>query len=282
MQCILEEKLDGLSISLCYRDGKLVQMLTRGDGDVGEDITPNAEHIPSIPKNIDEMGEVHIRGEIVVRWDNFKTYLADKFENPRNTASGLVRGKSTTTLLKYLTFVAYDYYGSKRGVTEETESHILHHVEHLGFIKPEIHKVCNTPEEVVAFYEHYDKVLRDELPWMTDGLVLKVNFLHLQNRLGVTNNRPAHSVAIKPTPKACITKVISVTWEAGLSGRYTPVAQVEPTYLDGVTLKNVNLHNLDYLGGWVKKGFGIGATITVVRSGDVIPYLTGVVVPASV
>lgn len=281
MQCIIEEKLDGLSISITYINGKLVKMVTRGDGKVGEDITPNAEHITSIPKTIKEVGEVHIRGEAIVTWADFKEHLSDKFENPRNTASGLIRGKSTTQYLKHITLVAYDYYGEKRGVTEETEAQILHHLEHLGFTTPKIHAIVNTPEEAVKVYEDYDKTGRDQLPWMTDGLVMKVNDLNLQNRLCANANRPEHSTAIKPTPKACITKVLSVTWEMGLSGRLTPVAQVEPTYLDGVTLRNVNMHNLDYLGDWVKKGFGIGAQITVVRSGDVIPYLTEVLTPAA-
>jgi DNA ligase (NAD+) len=112
-------------------------------------------------------------------------------------------------------------------------------------------------------------------------LVLKVNCLHAQGRVGSKNNRPEHSIAVKPTPKACTTKVLSLVWDAGLSGRFTPVAHVEPTHLDGVTLRKVNMHNLDYLGEWVAKGFGIGAEITVIRSGDVIPYLTQVITPAN-
>lgn len=281
MQCVIQEKLDGLSISLEYRDGKLFQMLTRGDGKVGEDITPNAEHIPSIPKEISEKGVVCIRGEALIRLNDFKDHLADKFENPRNTASGLIRGKSTVQYLKHITFVAYDYYGPLRGKGVDTEDRVQAYLGSLGFSTPKLCHTVNNPEEAIAVYEQYDKEWRDDLPWLTDGLVLKVNSLALQNKLGANNSRPEHSVAIKPTPKACITTVLSITWEMGLSGRYTPVVQVTPTPLDGVTLRNVNMHNLDYLGEWVKKGFGIGAQVTVVRSGDVIPYLTGVLIPAA-
>jgi DNA ligase (NAD+) len=256
-------------------------MVTRGDGKVGEDISPNIPFMTSIPNKIPDLGHVFIRGEAIVNWNNFKEHLANEFENPRNSASGLIRSKSKVELLKYLSFVAYDYYGPERIKRISKETEILAYLsQQLKFEIPKICRTADTPGEAVAIYEQYDKQWRDELPWMTDGLVMKVNDLNLQNKLGDRGGRPEHSIALKPTPKACVTKVIGLTWEQGLSGRYTPVAQVEPTPLDGVTLRNVNMHNLDFLGLWVKKGFGIGATITVLRSGDVIPYPQSVIIPA--
>jgi DNA ligase (NAD+) len=229
---------------------------------------------------ISETGAVYIRGEAVIKIKDFKENLAGSFENPRNTVSGLIRGKKHPELLKHVTFVAYDYYGSKRGLTEETETQIIQHLQHLGFEVPRMCVTVSNEQEALEVYKNYDSSGRDLLPWMTDGLVMKLKFLYHQDRLGANNARPEHSVAIKPTPKACVTRVLSLTWEQGLSGRFTPVAQVEPTPLDGVTLRNVCMHNLDYLWEWARKGFGVGAVVTVIRSGDVIPYLTGIVAPA--
>jgi DNA ligase (NAD+) len=109
---------------------------------------------------------------------------------------------------------------------------------------------------------------------------MKVNSFRLQGMCATTNNRPDHSIAVKPTPKACVTKVLSIEWSMGLSGRLSPVANVEPTLLgDEVILRNVSMHNLDYLTKWAAQGFDIGATIMVERAGDVIPYLKGVLTP---
>lgn len=280
MQCVVQEKLDGISLSLEYCGGILFRAVTRGDGSVGEDITSNVQHIPVIPKVIGDTDHLFVRGEALITSKDFKDHFAGKgFENPRNTTSGIMRGKSNDAELSHVTFVAYEYHGPKRGNELDTEDMVVKHLADLGFVVPFLSDVVDSPDGVYKIYLEYESAIRETLSWLTDGLVVKVNQIAQQNRLGVKNGRPDYAVALKPKPKACVTKVIGITWEQGLSGRFTPVAQVEPTALDGVTLKNVNLHNLDYLGEWCKKGFSLGATIMVVRSGDVIPYLVGVINP---
>jgi DNA ligase (NAD+) len=276
---MIQEKLDGLSISLLYEDGKFIQMLTRGDGKQGEDITENAMRMPSIPQTIPEKGTVLVRGEAVISWVNFRENFKGEGENPRNTATGVIRSKSLPDKLKYVDFVAYDYYGANRRASVKTEEEVLKYLSSMSFKVPVFQRLVNSPTEMIAVYESYDKGERDNLPYMTDGLVAKVNSLDSQERLGVKNNRPEYAIAMKPTPKACVTRIIGITWEMGLSGRYTPVIQVEPTPLDGVTLRNVSMHNLRYLKEWTTKGLKLGSTITVVRSGDVIPMLKSLVNP---
>lgn len=289
MQVLIEEKFDGISVCVRYNGGSFVSLITRGNGLIGQDISPNAQYMPNIPKMIQETGEVTIRGELLMDQTTFNQHFKDRprtdgsIPNARNQVAGLAGSKKNPDDLKHLTFVAYEYYGPARGETLLTEMDCINHLRNLGFTVGNIFKLVSSSSEAIAYYKEYETSIRETLPFQTDGLVLKVNSLQQQSLLGSTSNRPDHAVAAKPTPKACITKVLQLTWEMGLSGRYTPVAQVEPTLLAGeVMLRNVDMRNMSYLKAWADKGFDIGATIIVERTGDVIPYLVGIVTPQGV
>lgn len=280
MRVIIEEKVDGISGDLEYKDGILQSLVTRGDGVIGDDITPHAQHIRSIPKNIPEMGTVNIRGEIVLPLVDFKEYWLPKgAKNPRNQVSGLAKGRSKPEDLATLQFIGYSYYGPSRCKAVKTEEQVVEMLARWGFQTPFFKEVVNSPQAATEFYELYDKEGRDALPYLTDGIVVKIDDLAIQDRMPSQGGRPSWAVAVKPSPKAVVTKVTGITWEMGLSGRFSPVAQVEPRDLDGTTLKNVNLFNLDRVKYWYTHGFGKGAEIMVIRTGDVLPHLVAVVTP---
>jgi len=281
MQCLILEKLDGISLNLTYQDGKLESAVTRGDGTQGDDITLNATHIRGVLKTIPFQGRVQIRGEVVLPLKEFNEYWAPKGKaNPRNAVSGLCKGRSTPEDLATMQFVAYDLYGTER-MPAVTEAAVILKLVQAGFTVPVISRVVNSAQEAEEFYRLYDTTLRKELPWQTDGLVIRINDLATQEaKFSIEGGRPTYAVAIKPSPAAVVTTVKKVTWSMGLSGRFCPVAEVEPTAFDGTTLRNVNLHNLENVQNLHKQGFGIGAQILVVRAGDVIPYLSRIVTPA--
>jgi len=283
MQIIIEEKLDGISLSLNYREGCLISAVTRGNGDVGDDITINATHFRGVPQRIHDKGEVSIRGEVVLPWKEFKAYWEPQGKaNPRNTTSGVCKGRSSEKDLKTLLFVAYDYYGPQREKVG-TELEILAHLEIQGFNIPVIREIVFHVDAAVAVYEEYDKEngKRSELPYMTDGLVMRINDLKTQDtKFTIKDGCPTYATAVKPTPVAVITTVKKVEWMMGLSGRFCPVAQVEPTPFDGTMLRNVSLHNLERVKELYEQGLDVGAKVLIIRSGDVIPYLTRVLEPA--
>jgi len=258
-------------------------MVTRGDGIIGDDVTPNAAFIPSIPKFIPgESERTFVRGEAVIKLSDFET-VKDRFENPRNTVAGVIRARSVVEILNLITFVGFDLHSEERGTLFTTERGLWERIGDLGFQRSKISTVVDSWERVQTVFEAYDQspagevYSRKGLPWQTDGLVVKVNDLVLQNKFQTKNNRPAHSVAIKPSPTMVETTVTGITWQMGLSGRYTAVCHVTPTPMDGVTLRNVNLHNLTFLSKLIKTGFLIGCKIRVIRAGDVIPQIVGVV-----
>lgn len=285
MQVLIEEKLDGVSVALTYQDGMLVSFVTRGDGLVGQDITPNADYIPSIPKIISAEGTVYVRGEMIMEEKTFNDHFKSRprknktsIPNARNQCAGLVASKNNPEDLKHLTFVAYEYWGPLRGSEIRTELSACQLLISYGFETPRIKHLVDSPESAISFYQRYDSTLRTQLQYQTDGLVLKVNSYRLQDQLGTTGGRPDFARAVKPSSKTCITKVLRIEYSQGLSGRFSPLAHVEPTILGGeVTLKAVSMHNLDYLSKWVEVGFDVGATVMVSRAGDVIPHLSGVI-----
>jgi len=283
MEIIIQEKLDGISMALNYREGRLISAVTRGNGDVGDDITLNASHFQGVPQYIADPGEVSIRGEVVLPWLAFKAYWEPQGKaNPRNTTSGVCKGRSSEKDLNTLLFVAYDYYGPHR-TNVETESELLDHLQSLSFYIPIVREVVTDVEAAVKVYEEYDKEngKRSELPYMTDGLVMRINDLKTQDtKFTIKDGCPTYATAIKPTPCAVISRILKVEWTMGLSGRFCPVAQVEPTPFDGTMLRNVSLHNLERVKELYEQGLDIGAKVLIVRSGDVIPYLTRVIEPA--
>lgn len=302
MQAIIQCKLDGISLRATYVEGKLIQLVTRGDGKIGDDITAHAPYITNLPMTIQSAGTIHVRGEGVMYEADFHTVFAPQGKaNARNTASGLLKGRSTPADLKYIHFVAYKLFSPDVALAN-TEADRIRTLRAMGFEVPGLCVLANSAETAEQVYLDYDKDggTRMALPYKTDGLVMTVNDITLQSKFADTSNRPGYAVAIKPTPKAAVTKMIGIEWEMGNSGMYTPVALVEPCDLDGTINRRINLFNLDFLTAWVEGGeinvkktpqyptgkkkvtggLGIGATILVIRTGDVLPYLSDVLISA--
>lgn len=270
-------KIDGCSLCVVYVDGKFSKLITRGDGLVGDDITENGSKMVCFPKTIGIMGVVYVRGEGVLCDLPFETHFKPKgFANARNTTTGLLKGKSSAEDLEKLSFIAYKLHSDK--IKHETEMEEIEGLKELGFEVPKICELVLNKKDLVELYKKYDSTIRDTLPYKTDGLVLILNKKADQEKLPNVGGRPGHAIAVKPSPKKAVTKVLGIEWEMGLSGAYSPVALVEPCDLDGTTCKRVNMFNLDFLQGWVNKGFDKGCMISIVRTGDILPHIDNVLV----
>ena len=267
---LVTEKLDGISISLRYENGFLQQALTRGDGEVGEDITPNVRKMKGVPVNLAGLGPLLVRGEIVLLKDDHKTYFADK-ANPRNAASGTSKrfdGKGC----EHLTVVVYQIVEGLDFDTEEAQFNLL---SQSGFKVPGW-KVVHNASAIVDVWREYESTLRDPLAYEIDGLVVRLNDLPYQLSLGDTHGRPNGAVAFKFTPPARETVASEVIWQVGGTGRITPVAVFEEVNLLGTRVTRASLYNQAYI---EEIGFDVGARILVVRANDVIPRVSEVVTP---
>lgn len=291
----VEPKFDGASIALVYENDKLIRAATRGDGAVGEDITNNAKALSSIPLTaaFSKYGiyRIEIRGEVIIRRDVFakmNEQRAEKgekvFQNARNTASGSLRQKDPSEVrarnleaILYHVSLAEDENG-KNLLAGKLESH-YHTVEILyecGFKTPiKDLKVCADINEVHDFIQSWDEK-RLNFNIDTDGMVVKVNSLAMQQRCGSTSHHPRWAVAYKFAAKQAQSKLLKVEFQVGRTGAVTPVAKIEPVPLAGVTISSISLHNEDFI---KEKDIHIGDTVIVERAGEVIPYIVGVVEP---
>jgi len=273
-----EPKFDGASMNLLYEDGKLVRAITRGDGVVGEEVTDNVRTIRSVPLSIDYMGQIEIRGEVVIRKDDFEIINRERLEegeqpfaNPRNAAAGSLRQlDSAITAKRRLVF--YPWGLGENSLTQSRLSLKMDFVYAQGFLKPPYAKECNTIEEIEDFY-HFLISKRDEIPMMMDGMVIKVDEVSLQEDLGYTIKVPKWMCAYKFPAVEKVTKVNDITIQVGRTGVLTPVAEVEPVDLDGAMIARATLHNFDEI---ERKGLMIGDSVIIIRSGDVIPKITKV------
>ncbi|MBS1614137.1 MAG: NAD-dependent DNA ligase LigA [Bacteroidetes bacterium] len=289
----VEPKFDGSSIALVYENDMLVRAATRGDGAVGEDITNNAKALASIPlsANFSKYGiqRIEIRGEVIIQRDIFEKMNAERklkgekeFQNPRNTASGSLRLKDPSeaaarkleAILYHVSF-AEDAEG-KNLLAGKLESH-YHTIEILhecGFKTPikELCK-CESVEEIQAFLTMWDEK-RNTFNIDTDGMVIKVNSLALQQRLGATSHHPRWAVAYKFAAKQAQSRLLDVEFQVGRTGAVTPVAKIQPVPLAGVTISSISLHNEAFI---TEKDIHINDTVIVERAGEVIPYIVGVV-----
>jgi len=273
-----EPKFDGASLNLLYEEGKLVRAITRGDGVIGEDVTDNVRTIRSVPLSIDYLGQIEIRGEVVIRKNDFEIINREReaegeatFANPRNAAAGSLRQlDSSITAKRRLVFYPW-------GLGENTLEHKMlsmkmDFVYALGFLNPPYSQACNTLEEIEMFY-HKLIAKRDEIPVMMDGMVIKVDEVHLQEDLGYTVKVPKWMCAYKFPAVEKVTKVNAITLQVGRTGVLTPVAEVEPVDLDGAVIARATLHNFDEI---ERKGLMVGDSVILIRSGDVIPKITKV------
>jgi len=273
----VEPKFDGLAVSIRYAAGVLVQAATRGDGSVGEDITPNARTINDIPLHCDGPGAdgLSVRGEVLFTKAGFAALNARReaageksFANPRNAASGSLRQlDSRITASRPLSFVAYACAVPPAGIATQTA--LLGFLEGLGFPVSAENRSCRGVEEVLAVRESLER-RRADLPWEIDGMVVKLDDFELASRMGSLSHAPRWAVAWKFNPAEVATRVVSLEFGVGRTGRITPVANLEPVSVGGVTVSRATLHNEDEMN---RKDVRPGDLVVVRRAGDVIPEI---------
>ncbi len=271
---VAELKIDGLSVSLLYEKGKLVRAATRGDGVTGEDITHNVKTIKSIPLTLKEPLDIEVRGEIYMSKKSFEKINQEKaknneelFANPRNAAAGSIRQLDSSIAAKrgLDSFLYHLPNAAKYGITTHYDA--LMFLKKLGFVvNPNIRKV-KTVQELLEFIEYWtDK--RDTLPYEIDGIVIKVNDLNNQERLGFTAKYPKWATAYKFPAQLVLTKLKDIIFSVGRTGQVTPNAVLEPVILMGSTISAATLHNEDYV---KENDFRIGDIVAIKKAGDVIP-----------
>ena len=297
----IEPKFDGASLNLIYKDGKLIKAETRGDGEIGEDVTLNAKTIKSIPLEIDYKNLIEIRGEVLISKKDFEKLNEERikkgestFANPRNAAAGSLRQldpkiTASRPLLFYPWGVGYpievlisdevseeQYRKDKEEFINKfkTYKNLMDFVYSLGFKEPPKRGECDS-ENIECIYKKYDEFvkIRDEIPVMLDGMVVKVNELNLLDKLGYTTKYPRWMVAFKfpAVEKESVLKDVVV--QVGRTGVLTPVAILEPVEIGGVIVERATLHNFDEI---ERLDIRIGDHVIVIRSGDVIPKITKV------
>ncbi|MCW3089120.1 MAG: ligA [Ferruginibacter sp.] len=302
----VEPKFDGASISVIYDDDHLVRSATRGDGVVGDEITLNTKQIKSMPLSARfssyGIDQIEIRGEVLINKNNFKVYndkLVEEglppFANPRNAAAGTLRIKDTAQVSKrnlevflyhvsYATNAAHQplVTGQQTGQTKfsaalaakgqqpTTHSGMLEMLWNLGFRSPQKEmKVVKGISGVIQYVQEFE-AKRDSLPYEIDGMVIKVNDLTLQERLGMTSHHPRWAIAFKFKARQGTSKLRAVEFQVGRTGAVTPVAKIEPVQVGGVTVTSISIHNEEYIR---EKDLLLGDTILIERSGDVIPQI---------
>ena len=269
-----EPKIDGISASLIYINGKFVKGLSRGDGSEGEDITQNIKTIKDIPKSIAEKNfpeEIDIRGEVFIENNDFKK-INDKFANPRNAASGSLRQKDSNITSKIpLKFIAYTYgHALKMNINNQTD--FLKNLKIWGFkTNPFNKKIANVKNLILNHRNLEEK--RKEIAFDIDGIVYKVNDFELQKRLGFAANAPRWAIAHKFSSNKAISEILNIEIQVGRTGALTPVAKIKPVNIGGVIVSNATLHNEDEI---IRKDIRVGDTVTVERAGDVIPHVISV------
>lgn len=278
---VCELKYDGASIDLTYEKGILVQALTRGDGIQGDNITTNVKTIKSIPlvlKGNDFPERFHIRGEIIILKEGFEKMNAeriaegeDPFMNPRNTASGSLKLQDSSEVAKRpLDCLLYYLVGDSLPISTQFEG--LEKAREWGFKVPSQSQVCHNTQEVMDFINYWDKH-RHELPYETDGVVIKVNNLQQQQELGYTAKSPRWAIAYKFKAEQVTTKLSSISYQVGRTGAITPVANLEPVLLAGTVVRRASLHNADQI---AKLDLHIGDSVFVEKGGEIIPKIVGV------
>ena len=275
-----ELKYDGASISLTYENGKLLKAVTRGDGFQGDNVTANIKTIKSVPLQLtgDYPEKFDIRGEIVLPFEGFIKMNEERIEigedpyrNPRNTASGSLKLQDSSEVAKRpLECLLYSIIGNNLQINTQFES--LEHARSWGFKVPEIAKKVNSIDAVLEFISHWD-IHRHDLPYETDGVVIKVNDLQQQEELGYTAKAPRWALAYKFKAEQASTRLNKITYQVGRTGAITPVANLEPVELAGTTVKRASLHNADQI---EKLDIREGDIVFVEKGGEIIPKIIAV------
>ncbi|WP_297762217.1 NAD-dependent DNA ligase LigA [uncultured Muriicola sp.] len=275
-----ELKYDGASISLSYENGQLVRALTRGDGFQGDEVTANVKTIRSVPLHLrgDFPPRFDIRGEIILPLEGFEKMNEerikngdDPYMNPRNTASGSLKLQDSALVAERpLDCLLYALVG--RDLPSKTHYELLEKARGWGFKIPREAQLCHSIKEVLAFLEHWD-VHRHQLPYETDGVVIKVNDLQQQEELGYTAKSPRWAIAYKFKTEQASSVLEKITYQVGRTGAITPVANLQPVLLAGTTVKRASLHNADQI---AKLDIREGDTVFVEKGGEIIPKIVGV------
>ncbi len=275
-----ELKYDGASISLTYENGQLLKAVTRGDGFQGDNVTANIKTIKSVPLKLkgDYPEKFDIRGEIVLPFDGFHKMNEERIEigeepyrNPRNTASGSLKLQDSSEVAKRpLECLLYNITGSNLNIKTQFES--LEKARAWGFKVPKIAKKVDSIEAVLEFITHWDSH-RHDLPYETDGVVIKVNNLQQQEELGFTAKAPRWAMAYKFKAEQVSTRLNEITYQVGRTGAITPVANLEPVELAGTTVKRASLHNADQI---EKLDIREGDMVFVEKGGEIIPKIVAV------
>ena len=293
----VEPKFDGASISLVYENDLLTRGVTRGDGEVGDEITLNVKQIKSVPLSAKfseyNIEQIEIRGEVLMNKRNFKAYNDALIEegipplaNPRNAAAGSLRIKDTAEVSKrnleaflyHVSFItnletsatANSKLQTQNSKLPSTHSGMLEMLWNLGFRSPKNEmKVFKGIDAVIKHVHDFEEV-RDNLGYEIDGMVIKINDLKLQDRLGMTSHHPRWAIAFKFKARQGTSKLLAVEFQVGRTGAVTPVAKIEPVQVGGVTVGSISIHNEEYI---KEKDLMLGDTILIERSGDVIPQI---------
>ncbi|KGO88596.1 DNA ligase [Flavobacterium rivuli WB 3.3-2 = DSM 21788] len=281
IQYTCELKYDGASISITYEDGKLTQAVTRGDGFQGDEVTTNIKTIRAVPIKLkgDYPPKFDIRGEIILPLEGFAKMNRELIEigetpyaNPRNTASGSLKLQDSGEVAKRpLDCLLYSIIGNNLPFKTQFEG--LEKARQWGFKVPKQSALANSMEEVMAFIDHWD-THRHDMPYETDGVVIKVNDLHQQEELGYTAKSPRWAIAYKFKAERVATRLKSITYQVGRTGAITPVANLEPVQLGGTTVKRASLHNADQI---AKLDVREGDEVFVEKGGEIIPKIIAVV-----
>ncbi|NMH26332.1 NAD-dependent DNA ligase LigA [Flavobacterium solisilvae] len=280
LQYTCELKYDGASISITYENGKLKRAVTRGDGFQGDDVTNNIKTIKSVPLKLkgNYPDRFDIRGEIILPLEGFEKMNQELIEigetpysNPRNTASGSLKLQDSTEVAKRpLECLLYFIVGNNLGISSQYES--LEAARNWGFKVPKESKLANNLEEVFEYINYWDKH-RHDLPYETDGVVIKVNSFQHQDELGYTAKSPRWAMAYKFKAEQVSTKLNSISYQVGRTGSITPVANLEPVQLAGTIVKRASLHNADQI---EKLDIRIGDEVFVEKGGEIIPKIIAV------
>lgn len=278
LEFFCQPKFDGASLNLIYENGILKQALTRGDGEIGEDVTQNAMTIQSIPLEIAEKSLIEIRGEVVIKKSDFEAINIERlknsestFANPRNAAAGSLRQlDSSITSKRKLFFNAWGV--GQNSLNFEKTSQMMDYIFSLGFVKTPMQTLVKNIDDIKKLYENMIKK-RDTFPMLLDGMVIKIDDITTQQDLGFTQKFPRWSCAYKFPAVEKTTKLKDIILQVGRTGVVTPVAIVEPVLIEGANVERATLHNFDEI---QRLDLKIGDEIIIIRSGDVIPKITKV------
>ena len=278
LEFFCQPKFDGASLNLIYENGILKQAITRGDGEIGEDVTQNAMTIQSIPLEIAEKSLIEIRGEVVIKKSDFEAINIERlknsestFANPRNAAAGSLRQlDSSITSKRKLFFNAWGV--GQNSLNFEKTSQMMDYIFSLGFVKTPMQTLVKNIDDIKKLYENMIKK-RDTFPMLLDGMVIKIDDITTQQDLGFTQKFPRWSCAYKFPAVEKTTKLKDIILQVGRTGVVTPVAIVEPVLIEGASVERATLHNFDEI---QRLDLKIGDEIIIIRSGDVIPKITKV------